>query len=452
MGKACHKGRLVLRRLRRPTRVLLVIPTANIIHRQILNGILRYAQQHGPWEFHMITGLFDEQGIRRTKEWGCDGAISFAETKTHVHAVLSAKVPVVFINPPRGMLRPGSPLAAHCCVLRDHAALGRVSAEYFLERHYTNFAYVGDVKGKAWSAERAAGFEGALGERGCACDVYPALASEERDDFALESRRLRQWLKRLPKPVALMAAHDRRARQVLDMCMDEGLAVPHEVAVLGVGNDEIFCETTTPPLSSIEMDGENTGFDCARLLDECMGGQRKGQKPCILSLDMARVVTRRSTDTSMLADQQIARALAYIKENLGNPLTVTAVAAYLNLSRRMLEIRAKKALGRTMHDEIQRMRLSQARTMLRNTRKTVSEIAAACGFYDPSHFGLWFRKIYKTTPTLFRSSFMKEMDAGDKRKGRDSSGVDGLREGARKKAEQKVIKTKRCVKRGGRTC
>ena len=73
-----------------PPRVLLVIPTANIIHRQILNGILRYAHRHGPWEFHMITGLFEEQGIRRTKEWGCTGAIAFTDTKAHVAAVLAA--------------------------------------------------------------------------------------------------------------------------------------------------------------------------------------------------------------------------------------------------------------------------------------------------------------------------------------------------------------------------
>lgn len=409
------------RRSKSTPRVLLVIPTANIIHRKILNGVLRYAQQHGPWEFHMITGVFDEQGIRRTKEWGCEGAISFAETKAHVQSVLEANVPVIFINPPSSLLRGNGPLSGHCCVLRDHAAIGHLGAEYFLERQYTNFAYVSDVKGRSWSIERVSGFTNLLTDHGHECVVYPAPSPEERNDFALESLRLRQWLKRLPKPVALMAAHDQRARQALDMCMDEGLSVPHEVAVLGVGNDEIMCETATPPLSSIEMDGENTGYDCARLLDGRMGGSRRKTRPCLITLDMARVVTRRSTETSCLADRQIVRALAFIKEKLNEPVTVAQVAAHLNLSCRMLEIRVKKAIGRTLNEEIQRVRLGQARAMLRNTHMTVSEVAAACGFYDASHLGFWFRKVDRTTPTAFRASFTKAMDAGAKRGGRGTS-------------------------------
>ena len=190
--------------------------------------------------------------------------------------------------------------------------------------------------------------------------------------------------------------------------MDEGLAVPHEVAVLGVGNDEILCETSTPPLSSIELDGENTGFECARLLDARMHRFRQTTRaPCLLTLDLARVVTRRSTETSCVADPLVARALAYIQEKIGDPLTVAEVAACLNLSRRMLEIRVKRAIGRTLHEEIQRVRLKAARSMLCNTRKTVGEVAAACGFYDASHLGFWFRKFDQTTPTAFRRSFVK---------------------------------------------
>lgn len=391
-----------------PPRVLLVIPTANIIHRQILNGILRYAHQHGPWEFHMITGLFEEQGIRRTKEWGCTGAIAFTDTREHVGAVLSANVPVVFINPPASLMKPKSPLTQHCCVIRDHAAVGRSAADYFLDRQYTHFAYVGDVNNKPWSSERARGFAERVAEQGFPCDIYPALPLKERDDFGLENRRLRAWLKRLPKPVAVMAARDQRARQILETCMDEGISVPHEIAVLGVGNDEILCETTTPSLSSIELDGENTGYDCAKLLDERMRDADAAQRPCILWLSMARVVTRRSTDTSCVPDPHIAKALAFIQEKLGAQITVADVARHLNISRRLLEIKARKCIGRTICDEIQRLRLNRARSLLRNTKMTVSEIAAQCGFYDPSHLGLWFRRRFHLSPTAFRASFRQE--------------------------------------------
>ncbi len=393
---------------RHPPRVLLVIPTANIIHRQILNGILRYAHQHGPWEFHMITGLFEEQGIRRTREWGCTGAIAFTDTPEHVRAVLSASVPVVFINPPESLLGPKSPLAHHCCAIRDHGAVGRSGADYFLDRQYTNFAYMGEVLNRPWSAQRARGFADRVAEQGFSCEIYPDLSPNERDDFGLERKRLRAWLKRLPKPVALMAARDQRARQILETCMDEGISVPHEIAVLGVGNDEILCETTTPPLSSLELDGENTGFDCAKLLDERMRCGDAARRPCVLSLSMARVVTRRSTDTSCIADPLMAKAMAYIQERLGAPLTVAEVARHLNVSRRLLELRARKAIGRTLCDEIQRLRLNRARSLLRNTKMTVGEVASECGFYDPSHLGLWFRKRFHLSPTAFRASFRQE--------------------------------------------
>jgi len=392
-----------------PPRVLLVIPTANIIHRQILNGILRYAHQHGPWEFHMITGLFEEPGIRRTIEWGCTGAIAFTETKEHVSAVLAAAVPVIFINPPSALTGANNPLSQHCCVIRDHAAVGRSGADYFLDRQYTNFAYVGDVKNMPWSSDRAKGFVERVFEQGFSCEVYPGLPKNERDDFGMESKRLRAWLKRLPKPVAIMAARDQRARQILETCMDEGISVPHEIAVLGVGNDEIMCETTTPSLSSIELDGENTGYDCAKLLDERMRDAEASRRPCVLTLGMARLVTRRSTDTTCVSDPKIAEAMVFIHASLDSPISVSDVARHLNISRRLLEMKARKSLGRTICDEIQRVRLNRARTLLRNTKMTVSEIAAACGFYDPSHLGLWFRKTFHITPTAFRASFRKEL-------------------------------------------
>ena len=236
-----------IRFISRPPRVLLVFPTANLIHRQILNGILHYAHRHGPWEFHMMTELIGEQGLRRTREWGCTGVIALVESKARAMSVLSAGVPIVFFNPPQNLLGPHSALA-HCCrAVRDQPSLGRTGALYFLDRHYTRFAFVGDVTDAAWSLEREKGFAECVAERGFSCIRYPAASKLECDDFGLEQKRLRAWLRDLPKPVALMAAWDRRARQILDTCMDAGLSVPQEIAVLGVDNDEISCARRRRP-------------------------------------------------------------------------------------------------------------------------------------------------------------------------------------------------------------
>ena len=391
---------------KRPPRVLLMIPTANLLQRQILDGILRYAQQHGPWEFHMITGLSDEQGIQKTKRWGCSGVIALTRTKGEANSVLAYGMPAVFINPPHILLESDNPIFRHRIVIRDQPAIGRVGADYFLNRQYTHFAFIGDAQNKLWSLEREQGFVGRIKEQGFTCEVYPAPPKRERKDFGLEETRLRTWLRNLPKPIALMAARDPRARQVLDICMEEGISVPHEIAVLGVNNDQIFCETTIPPLSSISLEGENTGYDCAKLLDEQMRSKGK-LRPCILYLKTASVVQRRSTDTTCISDPLIAKAIGFIHENIVMPINVAELAQRLNISQRLLEIKARKVIGRTICDEIQRIRLDRARTMLGNTKKTVSEIASACGFYDLSHFGRTFRKAFHITPKSFRASFRR---------------------------------------------
>ena len=392
-------------------RVLLVSPTANLVHRRILNGILRYAHEHGPWEFHMLTDIHGEQGIRRTKEWGCTGAIACIRTQARANAVIAAGVPVVFFALPKEFLVPKNPVSRFNRVLCDHVLIGRSAADYFLNRRFTNFAFVGDVSDMPWSRDRAKGFVSRLTEKGFACEVYPVPSQRERNDFGLEQRRLQAWLRNLPKPVALMAAWDRRGRQVLDTCMDAGISVPHEIAVLGVDNDEILCETTNPPLSSIAIGEENAGYTAAKILDGCMHS-RKRRRACVVSYGMDRIVTRRSTETTRIADPLIAKALDFIRANIGTAARVSDVARYLNISRRMLELRARHALGGTIRNEILRLRLDRARSLLRNSRMTVSEIAAACGFSGPSHLGLRFNEAFHATPIAYRASLRRNVDSG----------------------------------------
>jgi len=357
----------------------------------------------------MITHMLGEQGLRRTRDWGCSGAIALVDSLARAKAVLSTGAPTVFFNPPRALLSRMRPAGGWCCVLRDQTGLGRAGAEYFIERRYTHFAFVGEVNDAAWSLERARGFSERVADAGCACQRYPSLPRRERADFGLEQKRLRAWLRALPKPVALMAAWDRRARQVLDTCLEAGIPVPHEIAVLGVDNDEILCETTTPPLSSVALDGENNGFEIARLLDRQMRSDRR--RPEVLSLGLARIVSRRSTETTCVADPLIAKAVAFIQANSGASVTVGEVARHLNVSRRLLELKARQSFGRTVRDEIQRVRFDRVRSLLQNTELTVSEIAAACGFCDPSHLCLRFRRTFGLTPAAFRADVRLSADA-----------------------------------------
>jgi len=391
-------------------RVLLIFPTSIQTCRWMLSGILRYVQQHGPWELHIIEDREGEQKLRQTRAWGGTGIIGYVHNRSHADAVLASGVPAVIVDPLKEFLVHRHPLSKLSRVACDSREIGRVGADYFLERRYTNFAFVGEINDIHWSHDRAEAFAARAAERGFACHVYPALTAREKNDFGVEQKRLCAWLKALPKPVAILAAWDVRGRQVLDACLKAGVSVPQEAAVLSVDNDEILCETTHPPMSSIQMGPEEACYRGAQVLDRLM---RHGEpaRQHIITYGAVRVVTRRSTEAIRIPDPLVVKALEFIWLNIGAPLSVADVARHLNVSRRLLEMHARKALGRTVHDEILRVRLERVQFLLRDTRLTVNEIADTCGFAGPSHLGRRFQDAFHLTPTAFRAATRRDRDA-----------------------------------------
>ncbi len=382
-------------------RVLLIFPTSIMICRRMLNGILRYAHQHGPWELHIVEDRAGEQKLRQSKAWGGTGIIGYVHNKAHAEAVLAADVPAVTVDPLKIFLDPSHPLSRLSRVSCDSLEVGRVAADYFLERHYTHFAFVGDINGLHWSHDRASAFSTRVAEHGFACHLYPVLTARERNDFGIEQKRLCAWLKALPKPVAVMTACDVRGREVLDACMKTGVSVPQEAAVLSVDNDKILCETTNPPMSSIQMGAEEACYQAAKILDSLMRGKGPPRKH-VITYGAERIVSRRSTEAIRIGDPLVVKALEFIWLNIGSSINVADVARHLNVSRRLLEIHTRKVLGRTVHDEIMRVRLDRVRSLLRDTRLTINEIADTCGFAGPSHLGSRFQDAFHTTPSAFR--------------------------------------------------
>ena len=393
----------------RMPRVLLIFPTSIMACRWMLRGILRYAHQHGPWELHIIEDREGEQKLRQSKAWGGTGIIGYVHNKAHAKAVLAANIPAVIVDPLKEYLISSNPISRLSRVSCDSFEIGRVAADYFLERRYTNFAFVGEINDIHWSRDRAEAFSARVEEHGFSCHRYSALSSRERNDFGIEQKRLCAWLKALPKPVAIMAAWDVRGRQVLGACMEAGISVPQEAAVLSVDNDEILCETTNPPMTSIQMGQEEACYQAAQVLDRLMRGKETKSKH-VITYGATRIVTRRSTEAIRIADPLIVKALEFIWLNIGAPMTVAHVAKHLNVSRRLLEMHARKSLGRTIHSEILRVRLERAQSLLRDTRLTINEIADACGFAGPSHFGRRFQDAFHLTPSAFRTRSRKKIE------------------------------------------
>jgi LacI family transcriptional regulator len=256
-----------------------------------------------------------------------------------------------------------------------------------------------------WSERRQGGFVERACEAGLTVETLfcgdsgRSLATWERDQ-----RRLTGWLAHLAKPVGVMACSDRLGTRVLDACRRADVAVPEEVAVIGVDNDEETCLLGHPPLSSVIDNAEQIGFAAAHLLDDMMADRDRGRqqwsKPILVP--PVGVATRRSTEVAAIEDAVVARAARLIRERSCDGLTVAQLVAELRLSRSLLYRRFKASLGRHPHEEILRVKLDRVKTLLLQSTSSIEEVAARTGFPHPEYLSVAFKREFSVTPARFR--------------------------------------------------
>lgn len=379
-------------------RIALLIETARGYGRQLLRGIVRYARLHGPWSFYMTPGDF-EQAVPRMREWGGTGIIARVETPKVAEAILNARVPTIALDLSEDQLRPESPLSQLSEMSSDSHQAACMAAEHLLERKFHHYAFVG-MAGRVWSSRREAAFIASITAAGFDPHVYSWPTRGRGKDWEREQVILADWLARLPKPIGLMACNDDRGRQVLEACRAAAIRVPEDIAVIGVDNDELLCDLADPPLSSVALNAEQGGYRAAALLDKMIHGRMR--KPCRLVVEPLHVVTRRSTDIIALDDSEVSAALRFIHLNTGRPIRVDDVVDHLQLSRRALEIRFRNALGRTIHDEIQRTRLDRARRLLIESDLPIPKVADAAGYGSASYLGQILHQRLGLTPAQYR--------------------------------------------------
>lgn len=390
--------------------VALLLPTSIKTCRELLRGILHFAHLHGPWDIHIVEGRKGEQKLSRLAMWNYSGIIANLETCCPNY-LMTPTVPMIIADPSDTFLDTSNPLSKYSRIVCDNAPIGTKAAAYFIEKKFRHFAFVGQINGASWSEERRAAFCSRLAHDGLSCAVYPRLSARVRKNLFVEQEKLCAWLKTLSKPAAIFVANDVRGRQVLNTCLKAGLAVPQEVAVLGVDNDEMLCETTHPQMSSIQMNTERAGFEAARLLDQMMHNPRCAgyRHPLtVVKYGLSHLVTRRSTEIVQVADPLIARALEFIRVNTSSSMNVDDLLHHLGASRRLVEKRFKDVMDRTIYAEILRVRLERVQMMLRATTMTIEEIADTCGFASASHLGMVFRKHFGMTLSAYRRQTRKD--------------------------------------------
>jgi LacI family transcriptional regulator len=238
-----------------------------------------------------------------------------------------------------------------------------------------------------WAEIRRAAFCQRLAGHGFSCAVYTGRLHAPRR-WGLLQTELQQWLDGLPKPVGIMACNDWRGRHLLEACRQLGLRVPDDAAVIGVDNDELTCELAIPPLSSVAQDAEAVGYQAAALLDQLMRGRRR--RPTHLVVPPACLVERESTDLVATNDPVVSGALHFIREHASRGINVADVVRHLDVSRSTIEKKLKHHLGRTVHDEIQRVRLEAARRLITTTVLPLHEVADRVGFSTEQYMSAVF--------------------------------------------------------------
>lgn len=277
----------------------------------------------------------------------------------------------------------------------DNDGIAVLAVTHFLERGFQHFAYCGRRE-FVWSVDRGAAFERVLG-RACAHFPQPSGVAAGSD---VETDRIAEWLRSLPRPLAVFTCFDQRGQQVLDACRRAGFAVPDEVAVLGVDNDELLCSLSPPPLSSVALNPRRSGWLAAQALDSLMRGQVVPAVVC--STAPLGVITRQSTDTMAVGDAQIARAIRFIREKACEGVSVEEVLRACPMSRRALEQRMKAIIGRTPHAEILRVQIARAKQLLASTSLLLPEIAEKCGFRHAEYLSVAFKRETGMAPSEYR--------------------------------------------------
>jgi LacI family transcriptional regulator len=377
---------------RRP-RVALIVETSSVYGRRILCGIRRYVRAHRPWSIFLEQRAFTTKPPGWLNAWDGDGIISRTSTTEMIKAAARTRVPLVELTDRHGDF--GLPR-----VWSDNTAVSQLAADHLLERGFRHFAFCGFSR-EYWSKQRLASFVEIVGARGFDCGVYESpWFGLDVHPWEEEQQQLANWLKSLPKPVGVMACNDVRGHHVLGACNRIGAAVPEEIAVIGVDNEEELCELCDPPLTSVIPNPEMVGFKAAELLDQMMSGQRPTDLQQLVA--PLGVATRQSTDVLAIDDPHVAAAVRYIREHACEGATVDDVLEHVPVTRSVLERRFRKHLDRSPQVMIRQTQLKRVRQLLAETDLPLIKISELAGFKHQEHLCVVFKREYGDSPGAYR--------------------------------------------------
>ena len=351
-----------------------------------LYGVQEIAALNG-WHVQTIEGDISETKITELRDfWHPIGAIAECGSETAIiDTSIFGNLPVVFYaHNPKSL--PASALS----VSHDSAETARAAAKELMTTGFENFAFIPFERKTYWSEARRTAFISALKLNGKKCRVFDTCS--KRSNETKHQLELRRFLSSLERPCAIFAANDVTAADVVTAARFENIDIPKELAIIGVDNYEHICEHTTPPLSSIEPDFRLGGRIAATMLLAAIkeGGRFSGERH--RSFGPLRIVRRATTRLLSLYDKHVSKALELIRNEACSGLTANKVAKLFPYSRRLADIRFRKATGHSILEEIHKVRLERAKQILLESNQQIKSISDFCGFGHPNSLRKFFLK------------------------------------------------------------
>jgi len=378
-------------------KILLLIDYSSEFSRRLLRGLVSYSNDYGPWIFYRLPSyykyLYGKEGIVDwVKEWRPDAIIAkWDYNGTDLFQDLN--VPVIFQN-----YKERSKHASN--LTGDYIGTGKLAAKFFINKRYRNFAFYGN-KGVIWSIERAEGFRQEIQKVN---GNYHYFESESLDENQWNNNhiKLEEWLLSLPKPIALFACDDSFALQVSEICKINNIHIPHEISLLGVDNDELICNLSDPPISSIVLEVEKGGYLAGKLIHQLINKEKEFFN---IVINPVRIEERGSTDKYDISDKYILKIIQHIKSNFRTDILFNDLIKQVPFSRRNLEIKFKKEVGTSIYQFILNCKVEHFVYLLLTTNRSIFDLALEAGFKDSKNFSRIFKKYFGISPMEYRQKY-----------------------------------------------
>lgn len=379
-------------------KILVLIDSSTEFSRRFLKGLINYANENGPWIFYRLPSyyknLYGEYGIlERIKEWKINAVITQWEYE-RVDFLEQLNIPV-FMQSYKDKNSRFSKISG------DYEKVGKLAAQFFAKRRFTNFAFYGN-KGFYWSVARGEGYRREV-ERLKGNYYYFESEILNNMQWGKEHVELDNWLQALPKPVAVLACDDNFALQVTEMCNINNINIPDELSLLGVDNDELICNLSHPSISSIITDDENGGYQTGRMLQKVI--MSNNHLPFNINIDPIRIELRQSTEKYNISEVYVKEIIDYININITKNISINELTEIFPLSRRNLEKKFKETTGTSVYQFILDKKVEYISNELLTTNKDLLEIAINLGFNDVRNAYRIFKKTTGYTPMSFRKKY-----------------------------------------------